>query len=87
MTQKKIDIARLTCDQVVNYVCDDIEVSRNSPLCRQIREHLAHCPDCAKYVQSLQDTVKLYQSYEVTIPSDLHERVMHSLKKTVLSKP
>lgn len=87
MKPKKIDIERLSCDQVVNYVCDDIEVSRNSPVCRQIREHLASCPDCSKYVNSLRETVKLYQSYEVTIPTDLHERVMESLKKTVLSKP
>jgi hypothetical protein len=87
MKRKKIDIAKLRCDQVVNYVCDDIEVSRSSPVCRQIREHLANCPDCSKYVQSLRKTVKLYQTYEVTVPHDLHERVMQSLKKTVLSKP
>lgn len=86
MKRKKIDIAKLSCDQVVNYVCDDIEVSRNSPVCAQIREHLAQCPDCSKYVHSLRETVKLYQTYEVTIPADLHDRVMQSLKKTVLSK-
>lgn len=87
MKRTKIDIARLTCDQVVNYVCDDIEVSRNSPVCRQIRRHLASCPDCSKYVHSLQETVKLYQHYEVAIPLNLHDQVMQSLKKTVLAKP
>ena len=87
MKRKKLDIAKLNCDQVVNYVCDDIEVSRNSPVCRQIREHLANCPDCPKYVNSLRETIKLYRSYEVTIPPDLHGRVMKSLRKTVLSKP
>ena len=87
MKQKKSDIGKLSCDQVVNYVCDDIEVSRNSPVCSQIREHLAHCPVCSKYVHSLRKTVKLYQTYEVTIPPNLHERLMQSLKKTVLSKP
>lgn len=87
MKRNQLHIARLNCDQVVNYVCDDIEVSRNSPVCRQIREHLANCPDCSKYVYSLRETVKLYRSYEVTIPPNLHDRVMQSLKKTVLSKP
>jgi hypothetical protein len=77
---------KLSCDQVVNYVCDDIEVSRSSPICRQIRDHLASCPDCSKYVHSLRETVKLYKTYEVSIPQNLHNRVMQSLKKTVLSK-
>ena len=86
MKRKNKEKQKLSCDQVVNYVCDDIEISRNSPLCRRIREHLAVCPDCSKYVHSLRETVKLYQTYEVTIPPNLHERLMVSLKKTVLSK-
>jgi hypothetical protein len=77
---------RISCNEVLKYVCDDIEMAADSPACRKIRAHLAECPKCSSYLRSLRKTVKLYRTYRVRTPSNLHESVMNSLRRSVLSR-
>jgi len=72
---------KMTCEQVLDFVCEDLEVSSDSPTCRKIRAHLAECPKCSGYLKSLRSTVNLYRRYEPLIPEDLHEQVMKSLRR------
>lgn len=72
---------KMTCEQVLDYVCEDLEVSSDSPTCRKIREHLAECPKCSAYLKSLRTTVDLYRRYDILVPAELHDRVMESLRR------
>jgi len=56
MKLKKID-----CLDVAKHICGDLDEHINSPECRAIRKHLATCPNCTAYLDSLKKTVLIYE--------------------------
>ncbi|MCL5268891.1 MAG: hypothetical protein M1469_12455 [Bacteroidetes bacterium] len=46
-------------------ICEKIDLDLESPTCKKLKEHLAQCPDCAAYYDSLKKTIVLYRNYEV----------------------
>lgn len=52
---------RIHCKDVVKHVCDNLDEGLNSSRCREIKKHLAKCPNCAAYLDSMKNTVSLYK--------------------------
>jgi hypothetical protein len=56
MNLKKID-----CLEVTKHVCGELDEHIDSAECRAIKKHLASCPNCTAYLDSLKKTVLIYQ--------------------------
>lgn len=71
----------MTCGKVYNYICENLDERIDSARCRRIREHLAKCPVCRKYLQSMKTTVRLFQVLPVPpVPPSVHREVLRSLE-------
>lgn len=68
------------CEALINRICDDLAEDINSELCQQLREHLEVCEECRNQVESMRDTVTLYQCLkEKEVPKDIHARLIKML--------
>ncbi|MBI3787476.1 MAG: zf-HC2 domain-containing protein [Ignavibacteriales bacterium] len=52
---------KLHCSDVVKHICDELDQKLNSKQCREIKKHLAKCPNCTAYLDSMTKTVRLYK--------------------------
>jgi hypothetical protein len=72
---------RLHCKQVVLHICDNLDEGINSARCREIRKHLAKCPNCTAYLNSMKKTVSLYKRVkDPRLPGKVRLR-LHSILK------
>ncbi len=68
------------CEELLKRVCDDLSENINSNLCQQLRDHLDECDDCRNQVESMRETVALYQCLkDKKVPKDIHERLVKML--------
>lgn len=51
------------CSDVIDHLCDELDTKLSSPKCQEIKKHLAKCPNCTAYLDSLKKTIRLYASY------------------------
>ena len=52
----------IRCSEVASYVCENLTEGLNSPRCRALKKHLAECPNCTAYLDSLKKTVYLFKT-------------------------
>jgi len=64
----------MNCLIVYRHICDNLDQKLDSPRCRQIKKHLAICPDCAAYLDSLKKMIRLYRA----VPSPHLTEAAHS---------
>ena len=62
----------MKCLKSIEQICAELGESIDAPLCKEIREHLAECPQCCAYVDSIKKTVHLYRKW---IDEDVPEEV------------
>jgi predicted anti-sigma-YlaC factor YlaD len=55
--------AKLTCKEIAKHICGELDDKLDSPRCHKIKEHLAKCPNCTAYLDSLKKTIRLYRGY------------------------
>jgi len=60
-------------------MCEKVDRDLTSPTCRKLREHLAKCPDCAAYYDSLKKTIVLYRNYDVEYKGSCCKEVLARL--------
>lgn len=53
----------LSCSEVYDHLCDNLDEQLNSESCRQIKAHIAECENCTALLDSLKKTVYLYRHY------------------------
>ena len=71
----------MKCSEVYRHICDNLDQRLRTARCREIRRHLALCPDCRAYLSSLKTTVKLYRSIpSPQLPKAAHDRLMRTLR-------
>lgn len=53
----------LSCPEVYEHLCENLDEKLNSESCRQIKAHIAECKNCTALLDSLKKTVYLYRHY------------------------
>ena len=67
------------CSEMARYLCENLTEGLNSKKCRALRKHLAECPNCTAYLDSLRKTVLLYKAYRSPrVPSGKRKK-LHKL--------
>jgi len=70
----------MNCKHVYLYICDNLDADLNSRKCRMIRKHLAACPDCTAYLDSMKRTIALYRMVPVpTLPVAAHRELFKTI--------
>ena len=64
-----------------DFLCDFLEEDIDSPLCRELKEHMEDCPDCRANVETVKQTVKLYRKSSPARPlsADVKKQLISSL--------
>lgn len=76
MRLKKID-----CLEVATHVCGELDEHMDSAECRAIKKHLATCPNCTAYLDSLKKTVLIYQHVpNPRVPKQMKKKLFARLK-------
>ncbi len=71
----------MKCSDVYRYICANLDENLDSARCRQIKRHIAECPDCSAYLDSLRKTIFLYRTYPTpTIPRSVHKRLFKVIR-------
>jgi predicted anti-sigma-YlaC factor YlaD len=65
------------CKTVYRHICENLAVDPESPICREIREHMRGCENCRTYLDTLQKTVTLYRLAPVPRLSSSARRSLH----------
>jgi hypothetical protein len=60
---RRILSANLTCKEIANHICNELDDHIDSPRCRAIKKHLGSCPHCTAYLKNLKQTIHLYREY------------------------
>jgi len=71
----------MKCTDVVDHICDELDNRLSSAKCREIKRHLARCPNCTAYLDSLKKTIRLYStSPDPRVPSKTSRKLFAVLK-------
>lgn len=67
----------MECLKKLKLICEHLGENLNNPFCRELAEHLAKCPKCYAYVDSVKKTVYLYQYLrdEKEVPDSVDKRL------------
>lgn len=71
--------AKVSCKEVMHHICDSLGEDLNSPKCINIKSHLEECPNCQRYFESVDSTIKFYKKYNVELDQDGHKRLLSVL--------
>jgi len=75
----------MNCLNTLQQVCDQLSEDIDSPLCREIQEHLENCPKCCAHVDSIKKVVYLYKNTKKSdVPHEVDDRLWKVLN---LQKP
>jgi len=75
----------MECLNTLDQICEALGEDIDSPLCKEIEEHLKDCPKCCAHVDSIKKVVHLYQQVENDeVPEAVDERLWKVLN---LQKP
>lgn len=55
--------AILSCGEVYDHLCDNLDSQLDSESCRRIKAHIKGCKNCSALLDSLKKTVTLYKTY------------------------
>jgi anti-sigma factor RsiW len=72
----------MKCAAAYRFICDNLDESIRSARCRAIRKHIACCPSCHAYLDSVKKTVLLYQEAPLPPePRSAHRSLMRALER------
>ncbi len=78
----------MNCRQAYRFICDNLDEKVASPRCRAIRKHIARCPRCRAYLDSLKKTVRLYRATPgPKLPRATHQQLMRALGVEMERRP
>jgi len=69
----------IKCKQMASYLCENLTDGLASARCRALKKHLAHCPNCTAYLDSLRKTVYLYKTYPDPLVPWKTRKKLHSI--------
>jgi anti-sigma factor (TIGR02949 family) len=69
------------CPDVLRHICEELDTKLTTAQCRELKRHLAKCPNCTAYLDSLKATIKLYSSVPAKHPPrKLRKQLFATLK-------
>ncbi|MCB0750110.1 MAG: hypothetical protein KDC52_01415 [Ignavibacteriae bacterium] len=71
--------SKVNCKEVMSHICDSLGEDLDSPKCVNIKDHLESCPNCQKYFDSVDSTIKFYKKYNVELNDEGHQRLLSVL--------
>jgi len=67
----------MSCDKILQQICDELAEDINSDVCENIRQHLASCPQCRQQLSSMRAVVQMYRClHDQEVPSAIHQRLL-----------
>jgi anti-sigma factor RsiW len=70
----------MKCKEAYLHICDNLDADLDSARCREVRKHLASCPDCIAFLDSVRKTVYLYrESPNPEVPSATHKQLFKTI--------
>jgi anti-sigma factor RsiW len=70
------------CEEILALLSEYLDLELPPEWCQEIEHHLAACPPCVEFVESLRKTVALCHSYEPSvIPGPLSAEARGELEK------
>jgi len=77
---------KVSCEEVHEHICDNLDEELNSPNCKAIKMHLIECPDCAAYLKSMKTAIYLYKEYpSPQLPESAKRAIEEHIKKIIYS--
>ncbi|MCP4725887.1 MAG: zf-HC2 domain-containing protein [bacterium] len=69
-------------EKVYKQICDYLGGDIDSPMCREVKEHLDACPECNVFFDSIKKTVTLCREDAITMktPKDCQDKIIDLLK-------
>ena len=73
--------------EIYNQICDYMGEDMDAPACKEVADHLASCPKCKVYFDTVRKTVTLCREIEKEeeVPPDVKERLYKVLNLDNLS--
>ena len=73
--------------EVYKQICDFMGEDLDTPVCKEVAEHLESCPNCKVYLDTVKKTVTICQETEkeIEIPQDIKNRLFKILNIGELS--
>jgi anti-sigma factor (TIGR02949 family) len=69
------------CPDVLKHICEELDTKLTTAQCRELKQHLAKCPNCTAYLDSLKKTIKLYSTAPAKHPPQkLRKQLFATLK-------
>lgn len=67
----------MSCDDIIQQLCDELAEDIESPVCENIRLHLTSCPQCSRQLTSMRNAVQLFRCLrDQEVPSSIHHRLV-----------
>jgi anti-sigma factor RsiW len=77
------EVKRLTCREFVEFLADYLSRQLQPAQTENFDAHLARCPQCAAYLQTYRETLRLapgaYRAAEGTVPPDVPEELVRAI--------
>ncbi len=71
----------ISCKEAAKYICANLDETNNSQLCREIRKHIRHCPNCTTSLANLKRIVALYQKTSTPkLTPSIEKKLLSALK-------
>jgi len=74
----------MKCLRAIEQICEALGEDLDSPMCREIQEHLDECEECCAYVDSIKRTVYFcrQQLSKKDVPAEVDARLWKVLNLT-----
>ena len=69
----------IACDQVLDFICEQFGEDDDSARCLAVKAHLALCPDCTTYCNSIDKMIGLYRAASPEFPEHARGVLLHAL--------
>ena len=88
MTKKEKHLPHAIDAKTFAEVCDYLGNDLDSPLCKEIRDHLESCPECRLFIDDIRRTVTLCRENEAEqrVSVQCKERILEKMRSAVHGK-
>ncbi len=78
----------MKCRETYRFICENLDENLASARCRAIRNHIACCPNCQDYLNSVKATILLYRAAPgPKLSRSIHRELMKALHSEMSRVP